>query len=77
MAFSTPCKQKGTECVYLIATNVRGCVPSIKVAVPEIELEPLGASTKMGRITRARTRAVAFRGSRSAITSNIRDITTP
>jgi hypothetical protein len=73
---STPFVHTSTESEYLIATNIRGCVPRVKGAVPKVELQPKGISAKMERITRARHCAVALRGSCS-IVRDIRDVATP
>jgi hypothetical protein len=74
---STSYVHTSTESQYLIATNIRGCVPRVKGAVPKVEPQPPGTSTKMERITGARCCAVALRDSCSAIVSDISHVGTP
>ena len=69
--------KNGRKTLYLIATNIRGCVPSVQVAIPEVQLQPPGTSAKMERITGACRCAVGLRGSGSAIVSDIGDVATP
>ena len=76
MSLSTSAYRYG-KCEYLIATNVFGCMPRVKVAIPKVELQPPATSAKMERITRARRCAVALCGGLSAIVGDIRHIATP
>ena len=62
---------------YLIATNIGRRMPSVKVTAPKVELQPLGTSAKMQRITGARHIAVRLWRGRPAIVYDIIYIAAP